>query len=110
LDYKVITFISLSSHPSGVRLPLDDLDFNKTLLHFFNASIVAQVADFYPLPVYRNNDNRAAFLLRDFFFTCAARYATPYARPINTPSRSPYLAQTIHIDLLGFVFYFFVHF
>ncbi|EGD82246.1 hypothetical protein PTSG_02916 [Salpingoeca rosetta] len=57
----------------GVKLPLSTADFNRTLLHFFNHTTLDQIVQMYPEHGYKNNDLRAAYVLRDFFFLCASR-------------------------------------
>lgn len=56
-----------------VHLPLNDSSFMQVMEHFFNTSAVLQVADIYPNYEFKNDDDRAARVLRDFFFTCATR-------------------------------------
>lgn len=62
----------------GGSFPLTESSLEKTLLHFYknNATMVNEVLTLYPLGDYSNNqDDRAAAILRDCFFTCAMRRA-----------------------------------
>jgi len=59
----------------GVSLPLNDQTFDTLVAHFFNnnQSIVDQINQHYPTYNYKSVDDKAAKLLRDYFFQSEAR-------------------------------------
>lgn len=81
----------------GARFPLNDAHFQLVMLHFFNTSAAAAVSNFYPLQNYKNNDERTAFILRDYLFLCGSRKV---ARSISSFGVPVYLYQFTH-DLKG---------
>eukprot|EP00455_Lapot_gusevi_P000785 TRINITY_DN1034_c0_g1_i5.p2 TRINITY_DN1034_c0_g1~~TRINITY_DN1034_c0_g1_i5.p2 ORF type:complete len:206 (-),score=81.39 TRINITY_DN1034_c0_g1_i5:95-712(-) len=59
----------------GIKFPLDEPTLHNSLFHFFpNKTIVDTVFELYPMDgTYSSQNNRAAAILRDYFFACAAR-------------------------------------
>eukprot|EP00049_Salpingoeca_infusionum_P010555 m.182680 g.182680 ORF g.182680 m.182680 type:complete len:554 (+) comp14674_c0_seq3:190-1851(+) len=89
----------------GVKIPLNDADADKVLAHFFNATTVTAVNTQYPKGNFKDQDDRLATVLRDFFFLCPTRDAL---LTINKFNVSTYMYQFnyemsnwIDYDLLG---------
>lgn len=74
----------------SVHIPLQPNDFPTVLAHFFNESTIPSIIDFYPAQAYPSTDNRAATMLRDFFFFCASRRV---AQSLNRQNISVYVYQ-----------------
>jgi len=74
----------------GTHYPLKDKDLHTAMLHFFNATTVQQVETLYKADNYKDDDWRAAAVLRDFFFTCGTRRA---AREIAGAGQPVFLYQ-----------------
>jgi len=62
---------------TGQSVPLNEDSFKKTVQHLFkymhNDTAVQMILDQYPSKNYVSQDDRAAKMLRDFFFTCPTR-------------------------------------
>eukprot|EP00045_Choanoeca_perplexa_P016639 m.226724 g.226724 ORF g.226724 m.226724 type:complete len:556 (+) comp17315_c1_seq10:25-1692(+) len=74
----------------GAHFPMQDGDFELAMHHFFNDSTTQDVITHYPLTNYKDDDSRAAHVLRDYFFLCASRRV---AKQLNVNGVASFLYQ-----------------
>eukprot|EP00054_Salpingoeca_dolichothecata_P025327 m.176714 g.176714 ORF g.176714 m.176714 type:complete len:169 (+) comp25312_c0_seq7:109-615(+) len=70
----------------GMHVPMSDADADHLLGHIFNSSTVEQLDDFYPPVVYKNNNDRIAYIMRDYFFACDSRRVVRILEQHGVPS------------------------
>jgi len=78
----------------GIHFPLQQQDVQPMLLHFFaNQTIVDSIVQMYPVYQYKDYEDMASAILRDFFFACSARRAL---KAVVRQNSTAYLYHFVH--------------
>lgn len=91
---------------SGVHFPLQASDMKPAMMHFFsNETLVDEILQVYPDDgSFTSEDDRAASILRDYFFACSNRRFLRAMGESNTPTylyHFTYKPDWIDMEVLG---------